>query len=137
MGVSSAAGSSAMQMSGMDTISVPSSRVDDNGMIVESTPDGEWTYDPNEPRYCICNQVSYGDMVACDNDVVSSRGCGREKEIVIDCFFVHGLLVYFPVSVRVVPLSVRGHNAVTEGQVVLSTVHVIDEAQRIQEDLRW
>ena len=50
----------------------------------------EWTYDPNEPRYCICNQVSYGvrlikhfllnplwtvlklvcfqDMVACDND---------------------------------------------------------------------
>lgn len=29
--------------------------------------DGEWTYDPNEPRYCLCNQVSYGDMVACDN----------------------------------------------------------------------
>ncbi|GLV34761.1 Inhibitor of growth family member 3 [Carabus blaptoides fortunei] len=28
----------------------------------------EWTYDPNEPRYCICNQVSYGDMVACDNE---------------------------------------------------------------------
>ena len=28
-------------------------------------------YDPNEPRYCICNQVSYGDMVACDNDDVS------------------------------------------------------------------
>merc|ERR550517_1975953 len=29
--------------------------------------DQEWNYDPNEPRYCICNQVSYGDMVACDN----------------------------------------------------------------------
>ena len=29
--------------------------------------DQEWSYDPNEPRYCICNQVSYGDMVACDN----------------------------------------------------------------------
>ncbi|KAF4517739.1 hypothetical protein B566_EDAN002944 [Ephemera danica] len=28
----------------------------------------DWTYDPNEPRYCICNQVSYGDMVACDNE---------------------------------------------------------------------
>ncbi|XP_071961053.1 inhibitor of growth protein 3-like [Antedon mediterranea] len=27
----------------------------------------EWTYDPNEPRYCICNQVSYGEMVGCDN----------------------------------------------------------------------
>ncbi|KAJ7955532.1 PHD finger protein ING [Quillaja saponaria] len=23
--------------------------------------------DPNEPTYCICNQVSYGEMVACDN----------------------------------------------------------------------
>lgn len=23
--------------------------------------------DPNEPRYCICNQVAYGTMVACDN----------------------------------------------------------------------
>ena len=32
--------------------------------------DQEWTYDPNEPRYCICNQVSYGDMVACDNEDV-------------------------------------------------------------------
>jgi hypothetical protein len=31
----------------------------------------DWTYDPNEPRYCICNQVSYGDMVACDNEDVS------------------------------------------------------------------
>jgi len=32
----------------------------------------DWTYDPNEPRYCICNQVSYGDMVACDNSDVST-----------------------------------------------------------------
>lgn len=31
----------------------------------------DWTYDPNEPRYCVCNQVSYGDMVACDNEDVS------------------------------------------------------------------
>ena len=32
--------------------------------------DQDW-FDPNEPRYCICNQVSYGDMVACDNEDVS------------------------------------------------------------------
>ncbi len=32
----------------------------------------EWNYDPSEPRYCVCNQVSYGDMVACDN--VDVRG---------------------------------------------------------------
>ena len=33
----------------------------------EEWVEGEWVPDPNEPRYCICNQVSYGDMVACDN----------------------------------------------------------------------
>lgn len=33
--------------------------------------DQDWSYDPNEPRYCVCNQVSYGDMVACDNVDVS------------------------------------------------------------------
>ncbi|ESO82547.1 hypothetical protein LOTGIDRAFT_197871 [Lottia gigantea] len=27
-----------------------------------------WQSDPNEPRYCLCNEVSYGDMVGCDND---------------------------------------------------------------------
>lgn len=35
--------------------------------------DESWNYDPNEPRYCVCNQVSYGDMVACDNVDVSSN----------------------------------------------------------------
>ncbi|XP_050417363.2 inhibitor of growth protein 1 [Patella vulgata] len=24
--------------------------------------------DPDEPRYCLCNQVSYGEMIGCDND---------------------------------------------------------------------
>ncbi|KAI3826354.1 hypothetical protein L1987_00401 [Smallanthus sonchifolius] len=24
--------------------------------------------DPNEPTYCVCHQVSYGDMIACDNE---------------------------------------------------------------------
>ncbi|CAL1541796.1 unnamed protein product [Lymnaea stagnalis] len=28
----------------------------------------EWGADPNEPRYCLCNQVSYGEMVGCDNN---------------------------------------------------------------------
>lgn len=38
---------------------------------VTDSDNPDWTYDPNEPRYCICNQVSYGDMVACDNSDVS------------------------------------------------------------------
>ncbi|XP_052778965.1 inhibitor of growth protein 3-like [Mya arenaria] len=36
--------------------------VDENGETVN------WQDDPNEPRYCLCNQVSYGEMVGCDND---------------------------------------------------------------------
>ena len=27
--------------------------------------------DPNEPTYCICRQVSYGEMIGCDNPDVS------------------------------------------------------------------
>ncbi|XP_064796863.1 inhibitor of growth protein 2-like [Oncorhynchus masou masou] len=28
----------------------------------------EFTFDPNEPTYCLCEQVSYGEMIGCDND---------------------------------------------------------------------
>eukprot|EP00179_Madagascaria_erythrocladioides_P010943 CAMPEP_0198364418 /NCGR_PEP_ID=MMETSP1450-20131203/153369_1 /TAXON_ID=753684 ORGANISM="Madagascaria erythrocladiodes, Strain CCMP3234" /NCGR_SAMPLE_ID=MMETSP1450 /ASSEMBLY_ACC=CAM_ASM_001115 /LENGTH=216 /DNA_ID=CAMNT_0044071845 /DNA_START=75 /DNA_END=722 /DNA_ORIENTATION=+ len=45
------------------------------GSVKESTPDDAAsmeTYDvpadPDEPRYCYCQQVSYGEMVGCDND---------------------------------------------------------------------
>jgi inhibitor of growth protein 4 len=31
--------------------------------------------DPNEPTYCFCQQVSYGEMVACDNSDVSNMLC--------------------------------------------------------------
>lgn len=31
-------------------------------------PVDDWQPDPNEPRYCLCNQVSYGEMVGCDNE---------------------------------------------------------------------
>lgn len=43
----------------------------ENGLVVDPSTDADWNYDPNEPRYCVCNQVSYGDMVACDNEAVS------------------------------------------------------------------
>lgn len=30
--------------------------------------------DPNEPTYCLCHQVSYGEMIACDKmDVSTAR----------------------------------------------------------------
>nr|XP_033799029.1 inhibitor of growth protein 2 isoform X2 [Geotrypetes seraphini] len=27
----------------------------------------DFAVDPNEPTYCLCNQVSYGEMIGCDN----------------------------------------------------------------------
>lgn len=41
--------------------------------------------DPNEPTYCLCHQVSYGEMIGCDNpDVSSFVGRGQDWVIVID-----------------------------------------------------
>ncbi|KAF2982585.1 hypothetical protein EK904_008583 [Melospiza melodia maxima] len=28
----------------------------------------EFVIDPNEPTYCLCSQVSYGEMIGCDNE---------------------------------------------------------------------
>ncbi|CAG8815931.1 14855_t:CDS:1, partial [Dentiscutata erythropus] len=33
----------------------------------ESQTVADMPIDPNEPLYCYCKQVSYGEMVACDN----------------------------------------------------------------------
>ncbi|KAG7458639.1 hypothetical protein MATL_G00222680 [Megalops atlanticus] len=33
----------------------------------EASP-AEFTIDPNEPTYCLCDQVSYGEMIGCDNE---------------------------------------------------------------------
>jgi hypothetical protein len=34
----------------------------------EAEPEAESEEDGDEPRYCYCNEVSYGNMIACDND---------------------------------------------------------------------
>lgn len=33
-----------------------------------TTIDIDQPIDPNEPIYCVCHQVSFGDMIACDNE---------------------------------------------------------------------
>lgn len=36
----------------------------------ESPPrDEELAIDPDEPTYCLCDQISYGEMILCDNDL--------------------------------------------------------------------
>ena len=37
--------------------------------------------DDNEPRYCTCQQVSFGEMVACDNDDVRCRVARTNKRL--------------------------------------------------------
>ncbi|KAL6008160.1 PHD finger protein ing2 [Asimina triloba] len=36
--------------------------------------------DPNEPTYCVCHQVSFGDMIACDNENVMTEGHYAKEE---------------------------------------------------------
>ncbi|POS87492.1 hypothetical protein EPUL_001663 [Erysiphe pulchra] len=45
----------------------------DNAEKKRNKEDEDIDLDADEPRYCLCNNVSYGEMVACD-----SKGCKRE-----------------------------------------------------------
>lgn len=75
--------------------------VDETLETEEWVGEGEWAPDPNEPRYCLCNQVSYGDMVACDNPEVIPFSL----PISLDQLMY--LLFRFTVSSGVVPLRLR------------------------------
>ena len=43
----------------------------DDGVMASSVPTAaevlDMPVDPNEPTYCLCHQVSYGEMIGCDN----------------------------------------------------------------------
>ena len=93
-----------------DSDEMPSVYINDSGMVVEQTPEGEWVYDPNEPRYCICNQVSYGEMVACDNEDVSSY-----KDQFHEMFLTNSFLYLITVSLGMVSLSMRWYHIITKG----------------------
>jgi len=43
--------------------------LEEDSLPMADQPVTDWIIaaDPEEPRYCLCNQVSYGEMVACDN----------------------------------------------------------------------
>lgn len=49
-------------------------------MLVSRVVPADLPIDPNEPLYCYCQQVSYGEMVACDshdvrNNRITSSAC--------------------------------------------------------------
>ena len=54
--------------------------------------------DPNEPRYCLCGDVSYGEMVGCDNDDVSPLFNSLLSCIFCGDYARHFLLVVYTLS---------------------------------------
>lgn len=47
-------------------------KLNTTSLLVDTVQDDFVNYvDPNEPRYCLCNQVSYGEMICCDNPTCS------------------------------------------------------------------
>lgn len=59
----------------------------ENAVKLEEEAAGE-EIDADEPRYCYCGDVSYGDMVACEDENVSSSLCWLSN------LYVHLLRVY-------------------------------------------
>jgi inhibitor of growth protein 4 len=41
-----------------------------SSLLKPTTPLDGLPVDPYEPTYCICNEVSYGEMIGCDNENV-------------------------------------------------------------------
>lgn len=58
--------------------------------------------DPNEPTYCLCQQVSYGEMIGCDNQVNTTH----THTVVTRKFNLFSIISGLPY--RVVSLSLHG-----------------------------
>lgn len=91
--------------------------IDMSNQAAEVT-DGEWTYDPNEPRYCLCNQVSYGDMVACDNVDVRLK-----TTIVIICIIILIFIYSVLLNGFIILVSVLQHRQKENG-IVHNVLHL-------------
>ena len=84
--------------------------------------------DPNEPRYCFCNQVSYGEMIACDNPT-----CEREwVRVQSSC---QAARVVLSMSLNcAVPPGLRRPRKGAEGEVVLSRLCRARQAAQGEEE---
>jgi hypothetical protein len=98
--------------------------------------DLELPVDPNEPTYCLCNQVSYGEMVACDNpnvcDMPFVYSSFDEFHFSCPCFGVYHFRIHLAVQNRVVSLWLCGRQGATQGKVVLPKLHRIPEEAKRQ-----
>lgn len=55
------------KLEGAAALTTPLKRVPDARVL---QVDLDMPIDPNEPTYCICHRVSFGEMVGCDNPEV-------------------------------------------------------------------
>lgn len=108
----------------------------------------------DEPKYCTCQQVSYGEMIGCDEkDCVSVHGCNAATAClflfpVLSLFFSHNLSKRVPLfslfhfspfyththsstAIRVVSLSLRQPKVETKGQMVLRALHEETQQQQV------
>lgn len=53
--------------------SLTSSNISESLLAMHPSDVLDMPVDPNEPTYCLCSQVSYGEMIGCDNSDVSNR----------------------------------------------------------------
>lgn len=53
--------------------------------------------DPNEPTYCLCHQVSYGEMIGCDNPDVRITNDATYETMTNDVLFFTANL-FSPIS---------------------------------------
>lgn len=51
--------------------------------------DTDMSVDPNEPVYCYCQGVSYGEMVACDNTEVKKKKKSFLYKSLTNCLFFY------------------------------------------------
>lgn len=77
-----------------------------NGSTTAGNPD----IDSNEPTYCYCKQVSFGDMIACDGNNVRCTGSIYRADTALTCILVRK---------RVVPLQLRWAGGASSRQMVL------------------
>jgi len=53
---------------------VNTSSLNTGALVGDGVPyvaEADMPIDPNEPKFCLCNQVSFGQMIGCDNPDVS------------------------------------------------------------------
>jgi len=55
--------------------SLSSSNISESLLAMHPSDVLDMPVDPNEPTYCLCSQVSYGEMIGCDNSDVSNNVC--------------------------------------------------------------